>query len=529
MGDWRKTAGGGDWRTQAAYESHATGGGSPDTAERPRVVEPPAETPIDPHEVALREADEQQRRTQLAASLSHGQSLAAAPEAERKAFLERQNTGAAAEGLSLARGASGPFGAHLDELTGAAKSGSFSGPEYEREKAKAQATIDAATGHAPLGPIIGAMMLPQPASAAGRVALNTGLGASEGVGEAKTLQGAPTEAAKKAAVAAVLSILSEGIAKGAKGSEGAMARGAENQALKAAGLRGGIGSQQAKMGLDDVEAQALGRRFLDEDLIPFGGSKTAVAERAERLRRQAGADIGAQLTVGDVGGRLDYDEFGNAALRPFNEADAVMQGAGGKSLDLVDQLHAQGVMTPGSFSGANRAKSSAWGSARFDEDAPNAAKLYRKTTGAAARNIEDQLRRVDPGAADALAVGNEKYGVAADALTLAKDAARREQANNTLGMTELLAGIGGASLGGAGGSPLAGGTAGLTTALLGGLAKRRGNAAAAVLLDKLTPAGVPLRYAGELVQRTEPALVEESRQGGLLDEYLAFLNEKGRK
>jgi hypothetical protein len=531
VSDWRETAKGGDWRKRAMSSGGAEGGPSSDeplNAEADIPVAPPPKTPAE----MQRDAEEAQYQKNVDAnSLTRGQWLQDLarrdPDAARK-FVNRRDTGAAAELLSVARGASGPFGAHLDEMAGAVKSGHISGPEYEREKRLAQQTLDAATGHAPAGPIIGAMMLPQPSSALGRVALNTANGASEGFGDAQTLDKAPTEAMKRAAVAAVLSVLGEGISKGARSSgENITDRTtASRQALKAAGLRGGISSQLAKRGLDDADALELGRNMLDENLIPFGGSKASVRDRAAHLRDMAGNSYGAQLAKGDAMGSLDYNELGNAMLGPYNAADAVKQSAGKQALDLVDQFEAQGAKTPGSFVGAGRAKASAWDSANFSDTAKNAPRLYRETMGAGAQNITEQLARIDPAAAEALQTAAKKYGVGSEAYSLAKEAAQRELENNTLGMTELLSGIGGAAAGAPSGNMLTSGAAGLGTAVLGGVAKRRGNAAAAVLLDKLSPAGGAVSALGDAVQRAEPALVEEERPGGMLNEYMRLLNNK---
>lgn len=540
MSSWRDRAKHDSWKsraepvdaaTQAAYESAATGGGSPDGAERPRAADP-APTPIDPREIQIREEEAEHEKQSLANAISGGQYLHDLGKRDPKAaqrFSDRQGVGAAAEMLSLARGATGPIGAHLDEIAGAVKSGHLSGPEYEREKGLAHQTMTAATRHAPVGPVIGAMLLPQPASALGRVGLNATVGASDSLGEARKFDGATTDAMKKAAVAAVLSALTEGAAKAAKGSGNFMSRAAEEQALKAAGLRGGITNQAKAMGLADMdEARALGRRMLDEDLIPFGGSKDAVLKRADALKGQAGSSIGAELAGADISGvPFDYDEMANAALEPFNNADMVMRRTGGKSLDLAEDLMGQGKLTPGQFSGANRAKSSAWDSATFAEDAPNAARLYRQTTGAAAGNIADQLRRaVGDEGADAFKAANEKFGVGADTATLAAEAARREGANNSLGMTELLTGIAGATMGSASGRPVLGGAGGITAAFLANLAKKRGNAAAAVALDKMSALGPSLDVAGDVAQRAGAAApVEMSREGGLLQPYLDLIAE----
>lgn len=521
-----------DWRSRAkAADVHASSGGHPDSAPTPD-MEQPETTPIDPREIEIRQADEEQRKRQLAASLSHGQSLASLPEDERRAFEERGNVGAAAEALSFARGATGPLGSHLDEISGAVKSGSFSGPEYEAEKRKAGEVMNIATRRNPVGPIVGAMMLPNPSSAAGRIGLNAVEGVSEGFGEAEHLDSGSIPAAlKKAALSAVLTSLTEGAAKSAKagGSNLTDRTTAARQALKASGLRGGISSQLAKRGLDDADALDLGRAALDEDLIPFGGSKAAVRDRAARLKEMSGNSYGAQLAAGDAAGKLDYEELTNAMLEPYNNANAVKQGAGAEALNLVDQFERQGRKTPGSFVGAADAKASAWDSANFSDTAKNSPRLYRETMGAGAENITDQLGRIDPDAAAALKVAGKRYGVASDVHALAKEAAQRELENNILGMTELLAGIGGAAAGAPSGSMLASGAGGVAAAFLGGLAKRRGNAAAAVTLNKMQPLGGALDMLGDVTQRAGAAIPEETRSGGLLGEYMPFLNEDERE
>jgi hypothetical protein len=525
VSDWRKAAAEADWRMQAGGAQGGPPGNEPINHDAD--VYPP-ETPIDTREVQRRESEAEYKRQALANSMSGGQWLADLgkrdPEAARR-FSDRQNVGAVADVLSVARGASGPFGSFLDEAAGAVKSGHVSGPEYERAKGDALQTVDAATHKTPIGPIIGAMMLPQPSTVVGRVALNTVNGAAEGVGGAKSLEGAPTEAMKKAAVAMILSILSEGVAKGAKGGgENLTDRTtAARQALKASGLRGGLNSQLAKRGMDEADALELGRNMLDEDLIPFGGSKAAVRDRAAALRDQAGTSYGAQLAQGDVRGALDYEELGNAMLGPYNASDEVRKAAGGQALDLVDQFERQGRATPGSFVGAGKAKASAWDSANFSDTAKNAPRLYRETMGAGAANIREQLARVDPKAAAALDEAARKYGIGSDAYALAKEAAQRELENNNLGMTELLMGVGGAAAGAPSGNMLASGATGAGAAFLGGLAKRRGNAAAAVTLDKLSGLGEPLGMLGEGVQRAEAAIPEETRSEGLLGKYLRML------
>lgn len=267
---------------------------------------------------------------------------------------------------------------------------------------------------------------------------------------------------------------------------------AENQALKAAGLRGGITNQvQRKLGLStEEEARALGRQFLDEDLIPFGGSKEQVAKRAEALQGQAGNAVGSVLDRAEMSGsKFDYDALAGAARKPIDTASSVASDLSGqKAYSLADALEAQGAKTPGSFKGANAAKSDAWKSARFDDEAPMAAQLYRKAVGAARDDIQRQVGdAIGPEAAADLANANQKYGVAADALKLARNAGTRDQANSTLGLREQL--MLAAGLGGGAGASLGHGLEGLALgaggALLSNIGRKRGNAAAARFADFL--------------------------------------------
>lgn len=482
----------------------------------------------DPIEKAARE---KLKYEQLYNSMSNGQWLAHQPPDKQEEFLNKTNANALGQGISVARGV--PFvGSHLDELSALLQTKSGSGWEYEKKRDEARRAVNDAVSKNPAGPLIGSLALSgyMPSSSLGRIGFNTLAGASEGIGSAPTMSKAPMNALKDAGTAALLSSALEGGYKVGQKIGPAMERGAENQALKGAGLHGGIGSQQAKMGLDDAEARALGRKFLEEDLIPFGGSKAAVKERAQSMLDRANNSIGAELTNAEVSGRpFNFAEMAAEASKPIDRASKVAQMSDSKARALIQALKEQGTATPGSWQAANRAKSDAWLSARFDEDAPMAAKLYRQAVGGARDSIENQLaREVGPQAADALRRANEKYGVAADALKLAKDAARREQANNTLGLTELLTGVGGATLGGASGHPVSGALGGLATALGANLLRKRGNSTAAVLLNELSgPVGGTAKVLGTGGRFLEPLVVEESnRKGGLLQPYLELLKRE---
>ena len=219
---------------------------------------------------------------------------------------------------------------------------------------------------------------------------------------------------------------------------------AETQALRAAGLRGGIKNSVKKdLGLSNMEeARALGRQFLDEGLIPRVGSSEAVGKRAEALQGIAGNAKGSVLAAADTSGtKFDYPAMANSARARVAKESAVAEDMSGqKAAALADALERQGAKTPGSFVGADRAKSDAWKSANFADDAPMAAQLYRKSVGAARDDIERQVAAaLGADKAATLNAANKKYGVAADALKLAENASTRDAAKKGFGMPEIMA------------------------------------------------------------------------------------------
>lgn len=502
-------------------------GGAPDSAASKPLIDVKPE-PIDPVRAA---AEAQQKKTQLASEISGGQSLKGLSQKDLEAYRDRMDTGTAADALSVLRGA--PFvGEHLDAITGAAQSGALSGPEYEKKRDLARQTLDAAVSHSPKGPIVGSLLLgpKMPASVPGRIAMGTAQGLSQGIGEPATLDAVtPWSLLKHGAGGAALSTMAEGLNYGGSGAEQAMKNGAETQALKAAGLHGGItNAARKKLGADTVQdARDIGRSFLDEGLIPFAGSKESVAERANQVRAMSGNSIGAQLGAAQASGKpFDYQAYADAARAPLQVGaggiTAVADRASSKARDLANDLEKQGTVTPGDWREANRAKSDAWDAANFDADAKAAPVLYRKAVGSARNNIEDQVRgAAGNDAADALAKANKSYGVASDALKLANDQGTREAANSTIGMRELMAMATGEGLGAAGGHPGMGAAGGAAGALLANWSRKHGNAAAARTLDAAAvPLGRTLQAGGTAARALEPATVEESeRPGGMLNRY----------
>jgi len=315
---------------------------------------------------------------------------------------------------------------------------------------------------------------------------------------------------------------------------------AEEQALRAAGLQSGIkNSLKTDLGLNDMtEARALGRRFLDEGLIPPVGSSEAVAKRAAGLEGRAGQTIGATMNKADVAtmhtpppppgqtstGRpsnvkprpgFDYNAGADNAHRMLDDASSVADDmSGSKARDLAEAFRRQAQRTPGSFVGANKAKSDAWKSARFDADAPMSAQLYRKAVGAIRDDIERQVGdALGPDDAAALRSANEKFGVAADAQKLAANESQRRASRKGVTMGDVLALTTGGTAGGFAGHPGLGVGGGLAASLGLKAADKFGHSSASRFSDflaKRAAANTGGATAGALAPYLE--LLEEEKK-----------------
>ncbi len=295
-------------------------------------------------------------------------------------------------------------------------------------------------------------------------------------------------------------------------------------AVKAAGASRGISNKLAEAGLEDTQdVEKLGRGFIENKLIPVFGSKQGVLNRVEDLQGVEGKKIGDVLRKAqETGIPFDYEQLGAAAGRPLEEANAVQRMADSKAQRLVEAFRKQGELTPGSFPDANAAKSAAWSSANLNNEAPEAAQLYRKVTGEARKNIGEQIENAtrlntvmeplrampplppgtptpeelaalrdwartlprEPGElgqkanrlgraeADKFTAANNKWGTAEAAGALAKDAMTKEAAKAMLSLPEIMALATAAGTAGAGHSEIAGG--GLAAALALHWAKNHG-------------------------------------------------------
>lgn len=324
-----------------------------------------------------------------------------------------------------------------------------------------------------LGPLA---KLPKPAQGA---IVGGGLGLAHGLAGSKadltkfdsdSIKTALKDALIGAGVGASGGAIGGGLVAGAKPSLRSLA---ETQALRAAGLRGGINNQLRKeLGVANMdEARGLGRAFLDEGLIPPVGSSEAVGRRAEALQARSGANKGALLEQAQgKGAGADYAAAEAAVRRPLMDPAATTalerNRAAGKSLELADDLAEQGAATPGDWKMLDRTKSKAWRSANFDADPKLTPELYRQSVGRLADSIERQMAEaLGPEAGRAFSEANRKYGVAADALKLAENASTRDAAKKGLGLHELMGLLGGAGLGGATGHTAAGALGGLAASV----------------------------------------------------------------
>lgn len=318
---------------------------------------------------------------------------------------------------------------------------------------------------------------------------------------------------------------------------GWLARKAEEAAVKAAGARGGIDNQLRKMGVQDADdVQQLGRDFLDEGLIPWSGNKSETFKRAVDLDQHMGKVIGDTTEAADKASNLgfDYDRLGWKAAEPVINANAVEDLAADKATKLAEALAKQGEKTPGSFTGAWQAKSSAQRAANFKDDAPTAAILHRKVGQAARDDIADQIQStLGNKALGQFNKATKRYGTARKAEELASEGVTRDAANAGLGMTELLLGGAGLSGGLAHGGGVEGALTGAAMALASKAAKRRGWGPVARGSDALSELAPNLSKVGPVVagQHADPL----AKYLGLLDEdegeanaWTEFLKEQSQ-
>lgn len=230
----------------AEPEGGAMGGTGSNKPSKPLIKGAPS-VPVDPEA----EKEEQRRRMALAISgMTGGQNIASLPPEQREAFNDKSTEKALGQGIALARGA--PLvGAHIDELSALLQTGDTKGADYEKRRNEARTAVNQSVADNPALPLVGSLAFAGalPPTAAGRLALSTGAGASEGIGSAPTMKEAKSEGRKGALLGLGTGILGEGLIQAGQGANAAKAGAVEkNRALSDEVLDKAFGSARGKAG-----------------------------------------------------------------------------------------------------------------------------------------------------------------------------------------------------------------------------------------------------------------------------------------
>lgn len=264
-------------------------------------------------------------------------------------------------------------------------------------------------------------------------------------------------------------------------------RAAENNALKAMGVRAGISNQLEQMGYDTAdEGRQLGRVALDTGVIPVWGTAEKVARNATERKQLSGAMIDDALQQADHA-PVDFDQMawravGNVvgdglsptAARKGGEArrlvgDIVKLKDAAPSSKLLPELR---TPTEPSVFDANKLKSDMYDGINYATDPSLATKMQRNVARGVKESIEQHVRDfAGEEAGDQLVTANKRWGQMNDIERLARDEATR-QSGRTTPLTSTLMGVGAAS---ALGGP-AGAGAGVGTALITGYLRPRASA-----------------------------------------------------
>jgi hypothetical protein len=352
------------------------------------------------------------------------------------------------------------------------------GSSYQRGRDEYRAIDQASSKDSPwlhgIGTVAGTVAMP--AARAGQVlgggrALTTagaraltglGQGAAMGLGnsESDTVAGDLGNAALGAGIGGVASVglgaLGDAAGRGLRGL-------AENNALRALGLRAGIGNQLKKLGFDNPfdARQELAKRAMDEGLITFGSTPEGVYRDASEMlpmvghvKGQAVQDI--QDAAKTLGIQADYAGAADAAKKAaFGGASTIGIAKGGaarRSIDLIRQ-QAKTAGLDDSFILLDKLKQDAQNDIR-----PLTTDLSREQLNKVADVLREQMEQQSnafaPDLADALKAHNSKYGFLKDVIALSSDEATRAIGRKgALGMAVgAAAGAGGGPMGGAGGA-----------------------------------------------------------------------------
>lgn len=301
-------------------------------------------------------------------------------------------------------------------------------------------------------------------------------------------------------------------------------RTAPGLALKSV-THGRINDKLADMGYSSqADRDALGRAMLDEGIVGFGKSASGSQDAAGRVKELAGQQAGAILKQADQAGKFNPLRAAQVAERSYKGAglSPAAADASGKAQQAVDQIS----RVEPSFQKARELKSDLYDAVNWNDEAKLAQALHRKATLGLRDSIESQVgEALGPEAAAKMKAANQRFGMAADASSLAADEASREAQRNPMG--HLLTAIGAtAGIGGMASGHTAGGIEAAAVPLL--LAAIRGRTASSAA-SAANRAGQFINWAGRKADNVSvPG--GTSRAGEALREAInAYLENKSQE
>lgn len=396
---------------------------------------------------------------------------------------------------------------------------------FEQEKEASQREMEALRDERPasvaLGEVAGSVLTPVPGAgmAAGLVAKGakalgqTGAamriakpaaqaalgGALSGLGEGEGLERV-TEAAKGAAIGGAIGGAMRAVPEVLPAK---LRKIAEENAVKAIGVRAGITNKMRQMGFETAEdVKELGRKALDLKILTPGATKDQVLANSQALKEQAGEKIGEVTERARQRGLVfDFVRAQREANKPLLNlpSQSYRPKVIGPATEFVEDVATQAALTRGadSFPGARQLKTAAQKSVNWADYAPEAPRLKREVVQAFTKDFKKQVtEQLGAKQGQKLEKANKLFGVASDIEELATEAATREAAARQVGLIGALGGVGAASaIGGKGGL-----AAGAAIPFLEKFARERGPAYAAVYADRV---GKFLQKHGSKLQALE--------------------------
>jgi hypothetical protein len=229
-----------------------------------------------------------------------------------------------------------------------------------------------------------------PASLVSRLLHGTvsGVGASESEDLKHMLGEGVATAAAGEALAPAGKLVGRGIVGAARKVSPDWTRIAEESAVKAAGA-----IQHNMQRLGTAATRKLGREMLDDDLIPFGGSKTAILERAQAARGKAGGEMGETLKFVDsiVPEGFDWPRARLRLLERAEKLNPVQEDLVRQAVTRMDDQFGRAHSRKLGFKVANEMKSDLGDTLNWVTDPKVKMKLQRQLYGLFNEEIEQQL------------------------------------------------------------------------------------------------------------------------------------------